>query len=89
MKTIEAANPAIITTYRGPTDTRGSRIVVTGGYRPTRMTVPYDQSLSATENHRAAAAAFIERRHGGPWSAVASADIRPGRMAHILLPDAT
>ena len=87
MTTMTSANPAIVTTYRGPTDTRGSRITVTGCYRPVRMTVPYDHALSASENHAAAAAAFIEARHGGPWAGVVSADLRPGVMVHLLLRD--
>jgi hypothetical protein len=94
MKTIESPNPAVVTTYRGPTDTRGSRITITGGYpgsplgRPCRATVPYDYALSASENHAAAAAAFIAARHGGPWAGVVSAAMRPGVMAHVLMPDA-
>lgn len=82
-------NHAIITTYRGPTGTRGSCIVATGGYgRRVRLTVPYDHAISATANHEAAAAAFVERRHGGPWAGVVSADLRPGVMAHVITPDA-
>jgi hypothetical protein len=88
MNATTSPNPAIVTTYRGPTDTRGSRITVAGSYRPVRMTVPYDHALSASENHVAAAAAFIKARHGGPWAGVVSADLRPGVMAHVLMPSA-
>lgn len=88
MKTITSPNPAVVTTYRGPTDTRGSRITATGTYLQVRMTVPYDHALSASENHAAAAATFIAARHGGPWAGVVSADLRPGVMAHVLLRDA-
>jgi hypothetical protein len=83
-------NPAIITTYRGPTDSRGSRIVVSGGGpRRVSLTVPYDHALSAEANHAAAAAEFVQRRHGGPWAGLLSADLRPGQMAHAIVPDAT
>jgi hypothetical protein len=44
---------AIRTQYKGPTDTRGSRIVATS-YK-ARSTFPYDHELDIDTNHRRAA----------------------------------
>lgn len=44
---------AIITKYRGPTNTRGSRILAS--CQAKRIVVPYDYELSAEGNHDAAA----------------------------------
>jgi hypothetical protein len=50
---------AITTKYLGPTNSRGARIKATGSFG--RVTVPYDHALSAFENHRAAANAFMTK----------------------------
>lgn len=50
---------AITTKYRGPTNSRGSRIIVRA--QAGRMTVPWDHALDVEENHDAAARAFIAR----------------------------
>lgn len=56
--------PAIVTRYLGPTDHRPSRIVAThkrDSERTFRATVEWDHSLSAEDNHRAAALACLAR----------------------------
>lgn len=50
---------AILTKYVGPTNTRGSRIVVTDG--DTRMLVNYDDGKRSEETHADAVVAFCER----------------------------
>lgn len=47
---------AILTRYRGPTNVRGSRILVScpGG----RMRVNYDHAMNSNDNHKAAAYAM-------------------------------
>jgi len=51
---------AITTRYKGPTDTRGSRIVAS---EPDgrRLTIPYPSNLSAEDAHRLAAEALRDR----------------------------
>ena len=50
---------AVSTRYRGPTNTRGSRIIAQA--EAGRMSFPYDHALDLYANHAAAAAAFAER----------------------------
>lgn len=50
---------AIETEYRGPTETRGSRIIVRA--EVGRMSVPWDYALNVEANHDAAARAFIAK----------------------------
>lgn len=45
---------AIVTKYRGPTDTRGSRITASDE-DGNRVVMPYDHALNAEGNHVAAA----------------------------------
>ena len=47
--------------FRGPTDTRGSRIVAIGP-NGERFVTPYDFSLDATAAHRKAAFALADRK---------------------------
>ena len=47
---------AIVTEYRGPTNTRGSRIIVRA--EAGRMTIPWDHALNPDENHRRAVETF-------------------------------
>lgn len=47
---------AIKVTYKGPTNTKGSRLIVTDG--DTRMTIPYDHSLNHNELYAYAAELF-------------------------------
>lgn len=58
---------AIVTSYRGPTNSRGSRVIVKA--QAGRMAVPWDHALSPSENHSAAALAFARR-----WGWAESAD---------------
>lgn len=50
---------AIVTKYVGPTNFRGSRIVVSA--QAGRMIVPWDHSLDVDENHARAAQAFADK----------------------------
>jgi hypothetical protein len=77
---------AIITTYRGPTNTRGSRLTVKAGDSP-RKTVGWDHALDSEENHRRAAEAFLAgvatSSHVRGLRLVAGAPIKPGQWAWI------
>lgn len=53
---------AIVTTYAGPTDTRGSRIIAKAD--AGRIVVSYDHALSLQDNHRAAAEEYARRKWG-------------------------
>ena len=50
---------AIETKYLGPTNSRGSRVVASA--QAGRLTLPWDDALDVTENHRRAALALAER----------------------------
>lgn len=50
---------AIVTRYKGPTNVRGSRLIVTA--QCGRMIISWDHSLTTEDNHRAAAEAFAAR----------------------------
>lgn len=57
---------AITTKYLGPTNHRGSRIKATCD--AGSLTLTWDHSLSAPENHRLAARALVQRLGwGGKW----------------------
>ena len=58
------ARQAITTTYRGPTDFRGSRVIAR--CEAKRISVPWDHALGAPENHAAAA---LRRMDDRGWSA--------------------
>jgi len=75
---------AITTTFRGPTDTRGSRIIATAhdGATTRRVTVAWDHSLSATANHHAAAVAWVVA-HRPAWSIVGEGLGAPGTVVHL------
>ena len=51
---------AITTTYKGPTNCRGSRIIATDS-DGNRLTVSYDYAKNSEGNHQAAAVALCER----------------------------
>tara|TARA_R110002167_G_scaffold287052_1_gene491952 strand:- start:215 stop:490 length:276 start_codon:yes stop_codon:yes gene_type:complete len=55
------ARGAIRTRYYGPTNTKGSRFIATNG--KNRVTMAYDYALNTTENHAAAAQAFLKRHN--------------------------
>jgi hypothetical protein len=60
---------AIETTYHGPTDTLGSRIIArSDGDAIARRAYGYDHALDGPDNHAAAAAAYAnERKSAGRW----------------------
>jgi len=58
----------IRTRYRGPTDTKGSRIIATDG--ESRIAVSYDCALEARENHRAAVDALMAKTGHDSWEFV-------------------
>lgn len=64
---------AIVTRYAGPTNHRGSRIIVRA--QAGRMTVPWDDALDVADNHRSAARAFAQRWDwAGEWMGGAMPD---------------
>lgn len=85
---------AIETRYLGATNTRPGRIKATTlGNNVQSLTVAYDHSLNAWDNHRAAAEAFIrklgwfdqsfyggETAHGSVWVA----DIGSRRFVRVI-----
>ena len=78
---------AIWTQYKGPTDTRGSRIIATS--YAGRTSVSYDDALSADENHRAAAAAHVDsliaaRLATGAQTAITTGQLPDASYAHVL-----
>ena len=60
---------SIRTRYAGPTNTRGSRIIVTedswGDHRPRKVIVSWDYALNPTQNHVAAAQAWLDTHNAG------------------------
>lgn len=71
---------AITTTFRGPTDFQGSRILASCDGR--RLVVGYDHALSNEENHLTAARAFLAK-HLPRHSINLSGFSKPGVYAHI------
>ena len=55
--------------FAGPTNTRGSRVIVRdepwGDAKPRRLTWSWDHGLSPDENHRAAAQAWLDKHNPG------------------------
>lgn len=74
---------AIRTVFKGPTDTRGARILATSRYG--RTVAPYQYELSAGENHAAAAAAHVSSRMSprGPF-VLTSGELAAGEHAHVV-----
>ena len=56
----DTMSKAIVTTYRGPTDTKGSRITASDG-DGNRVTIPYPHELSGEFVHRKAAEALRDK----------------------------
>lgn len=50
---------AIKVTYKGPTNSRGSRLIVSDG--DNRITVPFDYSLNTDERYEDAANKFMKK----------------------------
>lgn len=60
----------IRTRYAGPTNTKGSRVLVSedrgfADYKPRRMSVSWDHALNVSANHAAAAQAWLDRHNAG------------------------
>lgn len=73
---------AITTTYKGPTDHRGARIIARAD--AGSITVPYDHALDALENHTAAAEALAQKlKWDGVWC---GGGTRAGYV-YVLMPD--
>lgn len=73
---IEAPNEttmttAIQTSYRPPTNTRGSAITATSGGRKAR--IPYPHELTGGACHLASVAEWCDRHGFGPWVLVGAA----------------
>lgn len=60
---------SIRTRFRGPTNTKASRIIATDdaafGEKPRRLTFQCDYALNLTENHVAAAQAWMDKFNPG------------------------
>ena len=70
---------AIETEYRGPTNTRGSRIIARA--QAGRISVPYDHALDFVENHYAAARALVVKLGWlGSW---VGAQVPNGRFVYV------
>ncbi len=73
---------AIRTQYKGPTDTRGSRIIATSYKR--RTVYPYDHELDLDANHERAAVLHA----GKAWSMpvrLKAGTLPDGSVAHIIV----
>jgi hypothetical protein len=58
----------IETEYKGPSNTRGSRIIARSSYGRSKVTISYDPALSTEENHKAAAMALATKlQWHGQW----------------------
>ena len=66
--------PVISTTYRGPTDHKGSRVIAKNVSSGKRQTVGWDHALGADENHFEAAKAVL---HDG-WHIVSMCGVDGG-----------
>jgi hypothetical protein len=74
---------AIMTTYKGPTDSKGARIIAKAD--AGRVTVAWDHSLGILENHTAAAAALAGKL--GWTGAMVAGSIGEGYV-HVFAPAA-
>jgi hypothetical protein len=74
--------PVVRTVYRGPTDTRGSRVIATNVTSGKRKVVPWDHSLDAPENHYQAACAVL---HAG-WAVASMCSEKGGGFLFATTP---
>lgn len=74
---------AIRTQYKGPTNTRGSRILATS--HDGRTVMPYDHALSLEDNHRRAAELHAAKnwRTDAPVRLTAGT-LPDGSFAHVI-----
>lgn len=75
---------AIRTVYRGPTDTRGSRVVAKSA--GLRTVMPYDYELSSDDNHRRAAELHVTAMfpNAATPAAFVTGTLPDGTRAHII-----
>lgn len=76
---------AIVTTYSGPTNERGSRVRASmhfGG--PTFTSVNWDHALDTEANHRRAAEALVAKKINRRGLRIVGAEIKPGKYAWIV-----
>lgn len=75
---------AIVTKFKGPTDTKGARIIATS--YAGRTVFAYDHALDAHGNHVAAAAAHVRAKlghhHGTPT--LTSGELPDSGHAHVV-----
>lgn len=75
---------AIRTKYKGPTDTRGSRIVASS-YK-ARSVMPYDHELSLDDNHaRAAELHAVKAWRTDAPVRLTSGTLPDGSYAHVII----
>ena len=82
----------ITTTYKGPTNTKGSRVLAKSWLK--NKSVAWDHALNTEDNHRAAAQALVEELNDArekkghddcQWSIVAAGSLPDGRgNAYII-----
>ena len=68
---------AIVTRYKGPTNTRGSRIIASDE-DGNRISVPYPHELSGTEVHRYAARKLCEKMNWSGADTMVAGSLRNG-----------
>lgn len=74
---------AIRTVFKGPTNTRGSRIIATSD--KARTVMPYDYALNSDDNHRRAAELHAVKAWALPGVAqLAHGTLPDGSHAHVL-----
>lgn len=72
----------VITSYRGPTNTKGSRIIARSEH--TKITIPYDHDLGIAENHRQAAETLRQRLNYPEAAVMLSGELPNGDYAHVF-----
>lgn len=71
-----SSRQAITTSYRGPTDSRGSRVIAR--CEAKRISVPWDHALNAPDNHAAAALQLLHDLGWDEHNALAMGGTREG-----------
>lgn len=79
---VQAPHRAIFTTYLGPTDTKGSRIIARIAGSGKRFIISWDYALNPGDNHDAAAIEACKRMG---WSGkLRGASISGGGYVYVL-----
>lgn len=82
MKLIPGPHRAIKTEYKGPTNTKGGRIIATVLASGKRFTIPWDHALGIIENHDTAAVEACRRME---WDgALRGASMKGGGYVYVL-----